>query len=113
MSTDEDCRKMSEKLGEWQIVQKDLIPILIQHCENEDLTLCVGNTCTHQIKSMNLKDIKVEIIVALTWPLEPKDPTYANQQDVYQEYKEALSHEEVLEAVMKVLVKHIEIATTG
>ncbi|KAI9106126.1 timeless protein-domain-containing protein [Phlyctochytrium arcticum] len=82
-------RVVQRLLGQWKILQSDLIPILLQ---------------AHQKGLDKIVQAVVQIIVPLTWPINPDSDDAVEQLDIYRTYKEACLEEGVLEAFMKQLL---------
>lgn len=77
-------------LGKWQILQKDLIPILIyadKH-DNNKLSLAV-----------------IELLIPLTWTFDYKTAGYVDILDYLRSYKEAfIQQPEIFNAIMKQMI---------
>ncbi|KXS15619.1 timeless-domain-containing protein [Gonapodya prolifera JEL478] len=80
------------QLGSWRIVQKDLLPILVQFSDDQKLSSAV-----------------VELLVPMTWPIDLESDDIPGQHDVLLSYKEAFCREGPLRAVFKVLVKTLAV----
>jgi len=90
---------VSRSLGSWMIVQKDLIPILIEYKDDEKISMAV-----------------VEVLVPLTWPIEvsleeikTNDQDIPNQLEYLESYKEAMVSTEALDALFEVIVRPLSI----
>lgn len=91
---------VSRALGSWMIVQKDLIPILIEYKNDEKIAMAV-----------------VEVLVPLTWPVEvsmeeikTKDQGLPNQLEYLISYKEAMVSTDALNALFELIVKPLSIS---
>ncbi|KAJ3050999.1 Topoisomerase 1-associated factor 1 [Rhizophlyctis rosea] len=82
------------KLGNWQIVQKDLIPILkiAVHHENDKLATAAA-----------------EILVPLTWPVDLESADSFTELEHLRSYKGAFVQNDVLPSVMHVLISALAI----
>ncbi|ORX43590.1 timeless-domain-containing protein [Piromyces finnis] len=91
---------VSRSLGSWMIVQKDLIPILIEYKNDEKISMAV-----------------VEVLVPLTWPIEvtldeikTNDQDIPNQIEYLESYKEAMVSTEALDALFEIIVKPLSVS---
>ncbi|KAJ3300029.1 Topoisomerase 1-associated factor 1 [Borealophlyctis nickersoniae] len=84
-----DPSVVSRPLGKWQILQRDLIPILLRKTASKD-------------KEKIAADV-IQLMRALTLPVDPKSSDVPGQMEILKGYKEAFTQEGVLQAIMNEL----------
>eukprot|EP00833_Pecoramyces_ruminatium_P006014 jgi/Orpsp1_1/1180046/evm.model.c7180000071962.1 len=92
-------KHVSRSLGSWMIVQKDLIPILIEYKDNDKISMGV-----------------VEVLVPLTWPIEVSleeiktdDQDIPSQLEYLISYKEAIISTNALDALFEMVLKPLSV----
>ncbi|ORY20743.1 timeless-domain-containing protein [Neocallimastix californiae] len=93
-------KHVSRALGSWMIVQKDLIPILIEYKDNDKIAMAV-----------------VEVLVPLTWPIEisleeikNEDQDLPSQLEYLISYKEAIISTDALNALFEIIIKPLSVS---
>ena len=84
------------KLGHWNIVKKDLIPLLLSD-------LPVESKISSLIGMIARAHNSVELLVPLTWPAEKESKDFVGQLECLREYKEAFLQPGVVNKIMALL----------
>ncbi|ORX69320.1 timeless-domain-containing protein [Anaeromyces robustus] len=92
-------KHVSRSLGSWMIVQKDLIPILVEYKHDDKIAMAV-----------------VEVLVPLTWPIEltveeikTKNQDFPSQLEYLAAYKEAIISSDALDSLFELIIKPLSI----
>ncbi|RKP10983.1 timeless protein [Thamnocephalis sphaerospora] len=84
-------------LGESNVLNGDLLPIL--------LLTCRGNTEDEEL----ICAACIELLVPMTWPLEPQTPNRAQRLKLLWEYKYAFLRKDVLAALWSILTRWLAV----
>jgi hypothetical protein len=100
------------KLGEWRFLHTDLIPIFTQHLENARLVEAAGrHEALHFLKQMRNSNaflvLTVELLVPLTWPIDPKEPVYVEQMQYMRTYKAAMTDKSAVQSMFRFLLRYL------
>ncbi|KAJ1517585.1 Topoisomerase 1-associated factor 1 [Coelomomyces lativittatus] len=79
-------------LGRWQLIQRDLIPII-----------------EHYFTNSALLEAAVELLVRLTWPLNNSDQLSLELVQYHLAYKQALVHSKVVDTLFEEWVRMLEV----